>query len=115
MSNVRPNRPLGNIEAAISGHYDQLNAGATDGFAARIAPPVEIPAPAPVQASTVKPFIHLDYVVNENGHRDFELSSTGVASDLAGIIAELEHTLSHLRAEVAGAGEAADGETPTAE
>lgn len=113
MSNVRANRPLGNIEAAIAGHYDQLNAGAVNGFGARIDAPVET-VPAPVESNAVKPFIHLDYTVNENGHRDFELSSAGIATDIEGIVAELEHTLSHLRSEVAAQKEAKK-ETPAAE
>lgn len=110
MSNTRPNLPLGNIEAAINGHYDKLGAGSIEGFGAVITP-----APAPAQAAVPvpaveKPFIHLEYTVNENGHRDFELQSTGVATDIEGIIAELEHTLSHLRAEVAGSAESTDAE-----
>lgn len=101
MSNTRPNLPLGNIEAAISGHYDKLDNGSVDGFGAVITPlPVEQAVPVP---AAQKPFIHLEYTVNENGHRDFELASNGVAADIEGIIAELEHTLSHLRAEVASA------------
>lgn len=98
MSNTRPSNPLGDIEAAINGHYDKLNNGSVNGFGAVI-PTVPAQQPVPVPA-VQKPFIHLDYTVNENGHRDFELTSNGVAADIAGIIAELEHTLSHLRAEV---------------
>lgn len=115
MSNTRPNLPLGNIEAAIAGHYDQLNAGSVEGFGAVITPAPVPQAAVPVPAAE-KPFIHLEYTVNENGHRDFELQSTGVATDIEGIIAELEHTLSHLRAEVAGAAESAESdESPAGE
>lgn len=89
-----PKFELGNIEAAIRGHYEQRDAG-LDGFNA-IVPLVPATQAAPVVDNSQPSFIHLDYTINEDGHRDFQLNSQGVADDIQGIIAELQHTLGHL-------------------
>lgn len=89
-----PKFELGNIEAAIRGHYDQRDNG-LDGFNATI-PMVPVVEEAAVVDNSQPSFIHLDYTINEAGHRDFALNSQGVAADIQGIIAELQHTLGHL-------------------
>ena len=88
---------LGDIEGAIRGHYDRRDAG-VEGFGAVIpvVPAVSAAPEAEAQNGQSPSFIHLDYTINENGHRDFQLTSQGVADDIKGIIAELQHTLSHL-------------------
>lgn len=95
-----PKFELGNIEAAIRGHYDQRDAG-LDGFKATVplVPAVEaspVVEATPVVDNSQPSFIHLDYTINEAGHRDFQLNSQGVADNIQGIIAELQHTLGHL-------------------
>lgn len=90
-----PKFELGNIEAAIRGHYDQRDSGLQDGFNAVI-PTTPVVEAAPGVDNSQPSFIHLEYKINEAGHRDFELNSQGVADDIQGIIAELQHTLGHL-------------------
>jgi hypothetical protein len=89
-----PKFELGDIESAIRGHYEKRDSG-LEGFNAAI-PVAPAVAAAPVADNSQPSFIHLDYTINEAGHRDFQLNSQGVAEDIQGIIAELQHTLGHL-------------------
>lgn len=81
---------LGNIEAAIKDSYAQRDAGDIN-YVAKVSQDG-----VSLQDDTAASFIHLEYVVDAQGHRNFTLSSEGISDNLQGVIDELKHTLSHL-------------------
>lgn len=78
---------LGDVESIIGNHYANQDLGIP---ASKTVIPV-----SKNDASVNESFITLTFR-EENGHRNFDLASTGVAADIQGIIAELKHVLGHL-------------------